>query len=125
MSIQEHRRIVFGLPALREALAAHMPEIAPGVVPRGAQVRGVVILPETLSLRIRVMPQGAADAVEAEVTTAQLGALLIRRCKALGIPLPRQGGKAVEADAAGITMVIQVVHEAKAHSQLSAHRVSA
>jgi len=125
MSIQEHRRIVFGIPALREALAAHMPDIAPAVVPRGAQVRGVVVWPETLTLRIRVMAQGAADATEGEVTTAQLGAVLIRRCKALGIPLPRQGAKSLEADPAGITMVVQVVHEAKAHSQLSVHRVSA
>jgi hypothetical protein len=125
MSIQESRRIVFGLPALRDALQTHMPDIAPVVVPRGAQVRGVVIVPDPLSLRIRVMAPGASEPTEAEVTTPQIGAVLIRRCKALSIPLPRHGTKVLEADPGGIAMVVQVVHEAKGHSQLSAHRVSA
>jgi hypothetical protein len=125
MSIQESRRIVFGLPALREALQAHMPDIAPAVVPRGAQVRGAIIVPEPLSLRIRVMAPGASEAVEADVTAPQIGAVLIRRCKALGIPLPRHGTKALEADPGGIAMVVQVVHEPKGQSQLSVHRVSA
>jgi hypothetical protein len=125
MSIQENRRIVFGLPSLRDALQAHMPDIAPALVPRGAAVRGVVVVPEPLSLRIRVMPPGAAEAAEAEVSAPQLGAVLIRRCKALGIPVPRHGTKSLEVDPGGIAMVIQLAHEAKAHSQLSAHRVSA
>lgn len=125
MSIQESRRIVFGLAALREAVSAHMPEIAPTVVPRGAEVKGVIIVPEPLALRIRVMAPGAAEAAEAEVTAPQLGAVLIRRCKALGIPLPRLGVKALEADPGGIALTVQLVHEAKGRSELSAHRVSA
>lgn len=125
MSVHEARRIVFGLSSLRDALAEHMPDIAPALVPRGAQVKGVIIVPEPLSLRIRVMAPGAAEATEAEVTAPQLGALLIRRCKVLGIPLPRQGAKALEADPGGVAMTIRVVHEPKGHSQLSAHRVSA
>lgn len=125
MSIQESRRIVFGVAALRDAVAAHMPEIAPSVVPRGAQVKGAVIVPEPLSLRIRVMAPGAAEAAEAEVTAPQLGAVLIRRCKALGIPLPRTGMKALEADPGGIALTVQMAHEPKAKPQLSPHRVSA
>jgi len=36
MSIQEQRRIVFGLASLKDALQAHMPDIALTTVPRGA-----------------------------------------------------------------------------------------
>jgi hypothetical protein len=125
MSVQEHRRIFFGLPALREAIQAHLPEIAPAVVPRGAQVKSVVVFTDPLMARIRVMPPGAPESSDAEVTTAQLGAVIIRRCKALGIPLPRQGTKALEGDPTGIALVITLAHEAKGHSQLSVHRLSA
>lgn len=125
MGIQEIRRIVFGLPALREAVAAHLPEIAPAVVPRGGEVKGVTILGESLSLRIRVLAPGAAEAAEAEVTATQLGAVLIRRCRALRIPLPRTGVKALEVDPGGIALIVQVLHEARAAPQLSPHRLSA
>lgn len=125
MSIQENRRIFFGLPALREAIQAFMPEIAPAVVPRGSQVKNVVVFTEPLLARIRVMPPGAPESSDAEVTAAQLGAVIIRRCKALGIPLPRQGTKALEGDPAGIALVIALAHEAKGQSQMSVHRLSA
>lgn len=125
MGIQENRCIFFGLPALREAMQAVMPEIAPSIVPRGAVVRSVVVLTDPLMARIRVMPRAAADATEAEVTAAQLGALLIRRCKSLGIPVPRAGIKGLQGDPAGIALVIGLEHEAKGHSQLSVHRLSA
>lgn len=125
MSIHEHRRIFFGLPALREAMQTIMPDIAPGIVPRGSQVKGVVVFADPLMARIRVMAPGAPESTDAEVTAAQLGALIIRRCKALGIPLPRQGTKAMEGDPAGIALVVTLAHEAKGHSQLSVHRVSA
>jgi hypothetical protein len=125
MTIQEKRRIFFGLPALREAMQAVMPEIAPSIVPRGAVVRSVVVLTDPLMARIHVMPPGASDAAEAEVTAAQLGALLIRRCKSLGIPVPRAGIKGLQGDPTGIALVITRAHEAKGHSQLSVHRLSA
>jgi hypothetical protein len=110
VTVLEHRRIVFGLGDLREAAAAHLPEISPGLVPREAEILGLAIVPETLSLRLRLGGDGAPPS-DAEVSTAQLGALLIRRCRALGIPLPRCGAKALEADMAGVTMVIQAVHD--------------
>lgn len=125
MSVQEHRRIFFGLPALREAIQAHLPEIAPAVLPRGAQVRTVVVSADPLQARIRVLPPGAPESSDAEGTTAQLGAVIIRRCRALGIPLPRQATKALEGDTTGIALVITLTHEAKGHSQLSVHRLSA
>lgn len=43
MRIGENRRIVFRLPALREAMRGIMPEIAPAIVPRGSQVKDVVV----------------------------------------------------------------------------------
>jgi hypothetical protein len=125
MSIQEHRRIVFGLPALRDAIQAHMPDIAPTLVPAGAQVKSVVVFGDPLLARIRVMRAGAADAVEAELSALQVGAVLIRRCKAIGIPLPRQAGKALEGDPSGVTLLVTLTHEAKGQSQLSAHRIGA
>lgn len=125
MSIQEHRRIFFGLPALREAIQNHMPDIAPAVVPPGAQVKSVVVFTEPLLARIRVMPPGAKESSDAEVSALQIGAVLIRRCKAAGIPLPRQGGKALEGDPTGVALVVTVTHEAKGHSQLSPHRIGA
>lgn len=125
MSIQEHRRIVFGLPALREAIQTHLPDIAPALVPAGAQVKSVVVFTDPLLARIRVMPVGAKESTDAEVSAVQIGAVLIRRCRAVGIPLPRQGGKAIEGDPTGVTLVITVTHEAKGHSQLSPHRIGA
>jgi hypothetical protein len=125
MSIQEHRRIIFGLPALREALQIHLPEIAPALVPRGAQVKSVVVVTDPLSARIRVLAQGAAESTEAEVSALQIGAVLIRRCKTVGIPLPRNSSKALEADPQGVAMTITLPHEARGQSQLSTHRISA
>ncbi|WP_291298641.1 hypothetical protein [Elioraea sp.] len=125
MSIQEHRRIIFGLPALREAIQNHMPDIAPAIVPRGAQVKSVVVFADPLLARIRVMPEGAKDFTEAELSALHLGAVLIRRCRAVGVPLPRHAGKALEGDASGVTLLVRIIHEAKGHSQLSPHRVGA
>jgi hypothetical protein len=125
MSIQEMRRIFFGLPALREAMQSIMPDIAPGLVPRGSQVKGLVVFADPLMVRIRVMPPGASEFSDAKVSAAQIGALIIRRCKSLGIPLPRQGTKGLEGDPAGIALIITLSHEAKGHSQMSVHRISA
>ena len=125
MSIQEHRRIFFGLPALRDAVQAFMPDIAPAIVPRGSQVKGVVVFTDPLMVRVRVMPPGATEFSDAEVSAAQIGALIIRRCKSLGIPLPRQGAKVLEGDPTGIALVITLAHEAKGQSQMSVHRLSA
>ncbi len=125
MSIQEHRRLVFGIPALREAVQIHMPDIAPSLVPRGAQVKSVVVVTEPLSARIRVMAQGAPEPSEVDLTALHLGAVLIRRCKALGIPLPRNARKSLEGDPSGVTMRVSLTHEVPAKSQLSAHRIGA
>ncbi|WP_144186900.1 hypothetical protein [Elioraea rosea] len=125
MSIKEQRRIIFGLPALREAVQAHMPDIAPALVPRGAQVKGIALSADPLAARIRVLAQGAHEPCEAELSAAHLGAVLIRRCKVLNIPLPRNAKKALEGDANGIAMIVTLTHEAQSISHLSAHRVGA
>jgi len=124
MSIQENRRILFGLPALREAMQTIMPDIAPAIVPRGSQVKGVAVFADPLMVRIRDMPPGASEFSDAELSAAQIGAPIIRRCKSLGIPPPRQGTEVLEGDPAGITIVITLAHEAKGHSQMSVHRIS-
>lgn len=102
-----------------------MLEIAPALVPRGAQVKSVVVFTDPLLARFRVMQKGAPESHEAEVTAALLGAVVIRRCAALGIPMPRHGRKALEGDPTGVALPITLPHEARGHSQLSRHRVSA
>ncbi|QXM23587.1 hypothetical protein KO353_09650 [Elioraea tepida] len=111
MAVEESRRILFGLAALREAVGAHLVEIAPGLVPRGAAIGDLVVLPQSLSLRLLLAVPGSSERTEAEMTATQIAALLIRRCRALRIPLPRRGRKGLEASPEGIAIVVEMVHE--------------